>query len=136
MQLVEARAKAPGTRIAVGSSTAVELSWVLLAASRTQLCEEHPVLQALYAEDKTLARRVRSFWDDGVADFGEQLVLADRADVIAAADGRRAVGRHLLGRRRKLQGSCDLPRRTGLIGRFSCSVSTSCDAPRDCAGST
>jgi DNA-binding transcriptional ArsR family regulator len=85
MQLVETRAKAPGTRIAVGSSTAVELSWVLLAASRTQLCEEHPVLQALYAEDKTLARRVRSFWDDGVADFGEQLVLADRADVIAAA---------------------------------------------------
>ena len=86
MQLVEARAPAPKTRIAIGASIAVELSWVLLAASRTQLCEEHLALESLYGEHEALARRVRSFWDDGVADFGEQLVLADRADVIAAVD--------------------------------------------------
>jgi DNA-binding transcriptional ArsR family regulator len=86
MQLLERQARAPQTAISIGPSLAVELSWVLLAAGREQLCLDHPALQALYSGGKGLQERVNSFWDDGVADFGEQLVLADQAGLVASID--------------------------------------------------
>ena len=86
MQLVEQRAQAHLTDIAVGPSLAVELSWVLLAADKDQLCASHPALEALYADSDGLRQRVRSFWADGVADFGEELVLADQAGLVGSLD--------------------------------------------------
>jgi len=82
MQLVEPEAHPAGATIAIGPSIAVELSWVLLAARRDQLCVSHPALETLYQSRNGLEERVRSFWADDVADFGEQLVLADQAGLI------------------------------------------------------
>jgi len=84
MQLIERPATTPEVSIAIGPSLAVELSWVLLAAEREQLRRDHPVLEAVYLGEHGLGQAVRSFWDDGVADFGEQLVLADQAGVIGS----------------------------------------------------
>ena len=86
MQLVERQSDAPGTTITIGPSIAVELSWALLAAERDQLRASHPALEALYADPSGLQRRVRSFWSDDVADFGEQIVLADQAAALASMD--------------------------------------------------
>jgi DNA-binding transcriptional ArsR family regulator len=86
MQLVEARSRAFAPTIAIGPSIAVELSWALLAAEREQLRDLHPSLQALYASPSGMQARVRSFWGDGVADFGEELVLADQAGLIGAVE--------------------------------------------------
>jgi DNA-binding transcriptional ArsR family regulator len=83
MQLVEAPTRATEATIAIGPSLAVELSWVLLAAHRDQLRDRHRCLQALYGGPGAMEGRVLSFWRDGVADFGEELVLADRAGLIA-----------------------------------------------------
>jgi ArsR family transcriptional regulator len=47
---------------------------------------DHPALEELYGDGKGLQERVSSFWDDGVADFGEQLVLADQAGLIASVE--------------------------------------------------
>ena len=85
MQLVEQSAPSRG-RIAIGPSLAVELSWILLAAQRDQLCAGDPALEALYRGVNGLQQRVRSFWTDGVADFGELLVLADLAHVIGSVE--------------------------------------------------
>jgi ArsR family transcriptional regulator len=82
MQLVEPPAHPEEATVAVGPSIAVELSWVLLAAGREQLRAARPSLAALYETPGTESR-VRSFWDDGVADFGEELVLADEAGALA-----------------------------------------------------
>jgi DNA-binding transcriptional ArsR family regulator len=86
MQLVEQRAQTPATVITIGPSIAVELSWALLAARRDQLCATHPVLEAVYRGPNGLEQRVRSFWADGVADFGELLVLADQARLVASVE--------------------------------------------------
>ncbi len=82
MQLVEQNVEATRPKIVVGPSIAVELSWALLAARRDRLRAGHPELEALYQSTKDLEQRVLSFWGDDVADFGEQLVLADQAHVI------------------------------------------------------
>ena len=86
MQLIESPVRASETTIAIGPSVAVELSWVLLAARRDQLCESQSALAAFYRGTGGLAERVRSFWPDRVADFGEELVLADEASVIGSVD--------------------------------------------------
>ena len=86
MQLVERRATAQDPTITVGPSLAVELSWVLLAAESEQLRDDHPDLQLLYRDDPGLGERVRSFWGEGVADFGELLVLADQGKVIGTLE--------------------------------------------------
>ena len=86
MQLVEQRAETAEPAIAIGPSIAVELSWVLLAARRDQLCANRPALEALYLRSNGLEQRVRSFWADGVADFGELSVLADQAQLIGSVE--------------------------------------------------
>ena len=53
---------------------------------RDQLCAGDPALEALYRGANGLQQRVRSFWTDGVADFGELLVLADLAHVIGSVE--------------------------------------------------
>jgi len=71
----------------LGPSIAVELSWALLAAERDQLRASHPALEALLCgAERPATGRVRSFWSDGCADFGEQIVLADQAAVLASVD--------------------------------------------------
>ena len=86
MQLLEQKTEAADATIAIGPSIAVELSWVLLAAKREQLRAHRPGLEALYESPNGLEERVRSFWADGVADFGEQLVLADQAQLIGSVE--------------------------------------------------
>ena len=86
MQLVEQRTEAPATVIAIGPSIAVELSWALLAAKRDQLCVKQPVLEAVYRSPNGLEQAIRSFWADGVADFGELLVLADQAHLVGSVE--------------------------------------------------
>ncbi|MGA3215330.1 MAG: metalloregulator ArsR/SmtB family transcription factor [Acidimicrobiales bacterium] len=86
MQLIERPAQTSDVTLAIGPSIAVELSWVLLAAQRRQLRGEHPVLEAVYLGPHRLEERVSLFWGDEVADFGEQLILADEAGVIGSVD--------------------------------------------------
>ena len=86
MQLVERPTEAREPQISVGASLAVELSWILLAAAEDKLCVDHPALARLYGQHPAMRDEVRSFWGDGVDDFGELLVLADQARVIGSTD--------------------------------------------------
>ena len=92
MQLVEQRSETPRTVIEIGPSIAVEMSWALLAARKEQLCTNHPVLEALYQSPNGLEKRIRSFWADGVADFGELLVLADQARLVGSVHIEELLG--------------------------------------------
>ncbi len=86
MQLVEQRTETPAAVITIGPSIAVELSWALLAARKEQLCINHPELQALYERPNGLEHRIRSFWADGVGDFGELAILADQAHLLGSVE--------------------------------------------------
>ena len=84
MQLVERAPAVTGPATTVGPSIAVELSWALLAARSDELCASNPDLGALYGDAEGIAKAVRSFWSDGVADFAELLILADQAQVVSS----------------------------------------------------
>ncbi|HLN04911.1 MAG TPA: metalloregulator ArsR/SmtB family transcription factor [Acidimicrobiales bacterium] len=86
MQLVEQQTETAKATISIGPSIAVELSWVLLAARRDQLCTNCAALEELYLSSNELEQRVRSFWPDGVADFGELPVLADQAGLVGSVE--------------------------------------------------
>jgi DNA-binding transcriptional ArsR family regulator len=86
MQLVEERTETPTSVVVIGPSIAVELSWALLAARKEQLCSKRPALEALYRSQNALEHRIRSFWTDGVADFGELLVLVDQSGLLGSVE--------------------------------------------------
>jgi DNA-binding transcriptional ArsR family regulator len=105
MQIVDT---AETRSVTAAPSFALDLSWALHGATRDELRERHPDLEAMYENDPGLIERVRTFWEkeeegragsrpawslhsDHAADFTEMQALAHLAGAVTETDPTKLV---------------------------------------------
>jgi DNA-binding transcriptional ArsR family regulator len=78
----------PQPAVTSSASLSTDLSWLLSVAARPSMQQKYPKLTELFDGREDLARRIRTFWDDGAEEmcFTEMQVLAHHAGVTCETD--------------------------------------------------
>jgi DNA-binding transcriptional ArsR family regulator len=89
--------RAPGPRVSVQASVAIEIEWALASGDRESFRRDHPVLAAIYRDQPGLLERVQGMWGAEHAvscgGFMELMVIAHGGGLLFSTDGDHLVER-------------------------------------------